>query len=78
MAAISLALILIGYRWFFNATANSDDVMNGIGMVVIGAIVGFFLMVSNAAKTSVLYSITSFLIQFLILGALAYLVNGFL
>ncbi|MEE9327215.1 MAG: hypothetical protein V3U71_07945 [Cocleimonas sp.] len=78
MAAISLALVLVGYRWFFNATPNSDDLMNGIGMIVIGVIVALFLVVSNAAKTNVLYAITSLLIQLLILAALAYLANVFL
>ena len=72
MVAISLSLMIVGYRWFFNATLNSDDVMNGIGMTIIGLGVGLFLVVMNATKTSALSAIVGLLIQFSILGALAY------
>ncbi len=78
MAAISLSMMMVGYNWFMSATPNSDDVMNGVGMGVIGAIVSLFLIISNAAKTSALYAIGSLLIMFVILGALFTLGNNFL
>jgi len=76
-AAIALSLIWVGYNWTMKATPNSDDVMNGIGMLVIGTIVGLFLVIMNKTKTSLLYSLGALAIQFIILGALAYLVINF-
>lgn len=78
MSAISLSMILVGFRWFFNATPNGDDVMNGIGMGIIGVIVALFLMISNAGKTNLLSAIAGLAIQFLIMGALVVLGNNFL
>lgn len=77
-AAISLGLSFVGYNWTIKATPNSDDIMNGIGMGVIGAIVGLFLIVSNTAKTNLISALAALLIQFIILGSLYFLVTVFL
>lgn len=76
-AAISLALIWVGFNWTIKATPNSDDVMNGIGMLVIGAVVGLFLIIMNKAKTDLVYALSALTIQFVILGALAYFAINF-
>jgi len=76
-AAISLSLIWVGYNWTIKATPSSDDVMNGIGMLVIGSIVGLFLVIMNKAKTNLAYALAALLIQFIILGGLGYLAVNF-
>ena len=77
-AAISLGLIWVGYNGTIKATPNSDDVMNGIGMLVIGAIVALFLVFSHRSKTSLFSAVSAIFIQFSILGALAFLVMYFI
>ncbi len=73
MAAISLGLIFIGYDWYTNLADKGEEIMNGLVVIALGAIVGLILVFSNYSKTNLIYAAGGLLTQFLIMGALYYL-----
>ena len=75
MAAISLALILIGYDWYINLVSNNEDIMNSLVVAMLGIIVGVILAYSNYSHTNIIYAAGGILTQFIILGAITYFVS---
>jgi hypothetical protein len=67
----ALCLLFLGHMWQVSAIKNHGDVLNGIVLMVIGALVACGMVYVNVRRTNVAYGISGSVAQLGLFGILA-------
>ncbi|WP_120497474.1 hypothetical protein [Kiloniella sp. EL199] len=72
IVGIAVVLVFIGNEWRLNSIAENGDVLNGIVLMIVGACIGFFLIIKNFRATNFLYGFGGSIMQLSAFSVLAY------
>jgi hypothetical protein len=70
--ATALAFIVAGCVWRQSAVETNGDQLNGVVLIVIGALIAIAMIVGNIRQTNLVYGIGGSIVQLGIFSVLAY------
>lgn len=70
---LSAALLIGGYYWLQQARSVGDDVLNGIVLMIVGALTAASIMIYNVRRTNLVVGAGGTLVQIFAFSVAAYL-----
>jgi magnesium-transporting ATPase (P-type) len=70
---ITFAFVMIGGSIYHEAAISGGDKLNGVLLIAVGVVIAVVLAFINFRRTDAVYGIGGTVIQFVVLGALAYI-----